>query len=238
MTTAQSVVDTLRAQGNPKTQALYARHGMAADRICGVSTAAMKTIAKSIRGQQDVALALYATGIMEAMYIAGMVASGAKMTPQQLQTWADGAAGMQMIAEYTVPWVTVEHPDARRLASKWIASKHEHVAAAGWCTWSGIVATQPDAALDLAEIEELLTSIPAAINTAKNRVRYTMNGFVISVGGYVPPLLPLAKKIAAQLGAVEVDLGDTACKIPLAGEYIAKMEATGRIGRKKKTIRC
>ena len=145
---------------------------------------------------------------------------------------------MPMIAEYTVPWVTVENPAARTLAHQWIASKQEQVACAGWCTWSGFVATQADAALDLAEIEELLASIPGDIQSAKNRVRYTMNGFVISVGGYVRPLLPKAKKIAKQLGAVSVDVGDTACKIPLATEYIAKMEDAGRVGKKKKTIRC
>jgi 3-methyladenine DNA glycosylase AlkD len=238
MPTAQSIVDTLRAKGNANTRAIYSRHGMAADRVLGVSTAEMKTVAKSIKGQQELALALYATGLMDAMYSAGMVANGAKMTPKQLQTWADEAAGMQMIAEYTVPWVTVDHPDARKLASKWIAAKQENVAASGWCTWSGIVSLQPDSALDLAEIEKLLLSIPGSIGSAKNRVRYTMNGFVIAVGGYVRPLLPAAKKIAKQLGAVAVDVGDTACKIPLAMEYIAKMEAAGRIGKKKKTIRC
>jgi 3-methyladenine DNA glycosylase AlkD len=238
MPTLQSVLDSLKTKGSEKTRATYVRHGMAGDRILGVSVADMKTIEKTIRGQQALACDLYATGLMEAMYLAGMVADGAQMTPQQLQKWADGAAGMPMIAEYTVPWVTVENPAARTLAHQWIASKQEQVACAGWCTWSGFVATQADAALDLAEIEELLASIPGDIQSAKNRVRYTMNGFVISVGGYVRPLLPKAKKIAKQLGAVSVDVGDTACKIPLATEYIAKMEDAGRVGKKKKTIRC
>ena len=121
---------------------------------------------------------------------------------------------------------------------KWIASKHENVASAGWSTYSGLVATEPDAALDLTEIEKLLASIPAAIGQAKNRARYTMNGFVIAVGAYVQPLLRQAKKTAQQIGAVEVQMGETACKVPLATEYIAKIEAAARIGKKKKTIRC
>jgi 3-methyladenine DNA glycosylase AlkD len=238
MATAQSILRNLAAKGSEKTRNTYERHGIPRDRACGVSVADLKTIAKTIRGQQDLALALYATGMMEAMYLAGMVANGSKMTPQQLQSWAEGAAGMPMIAEYTVPWVAVEHPAARVHAAKWIASKQEQIAAAGWCTWSGLAATQPDDALDMAEIEALLLSIPGRIGSAKNRVRYTMNNFVIAAGTYVKPLLPQAKKVAKQLGAVEVDVGDTACKIPLAGESIAKAEETGRIGKKKKTIRC
>ena len=63
---------------------------------------------------------LYRTGIMDAMYLAGMVADGAKMTREQLNEWAEGAEGLQMIAEYTVPWVTVENANARALAMKWI----------------------------------------------------------------------------------------------------------------------
>ena len=65
-----------------------------------------------------------------------------------------------------------------------------------------------------------------------------MNSFVIAVGTYVEPLLAKAKKTAATIGTVAVDVGDTACKIPVATEYIEKIEAMGRLGVKKKTMRC
>ena len=145
---------------------------------------------------------------------------------------------MQMISEYTVPWVTVENVDGRELALKWMKSKKEHVAASGWCTYSGILATKADAELDLKEIENLLGTVAKEINRAQGRARYTMNGFVIAVGAYVKPLLKQAKATAQQIGEVSVDLGDTACEVPLATAYIAKIEGAGRVGRKKKTIRC
>jgi 3-methyladenine DNA glycosylase AlkD len=238
MPTVDSIAAALAAKGSEKTRALYARHGIPPARAWGVSVADIKLVAKTIQGQQSLALALYDTGMMESMYLAGIVARGAPMSPQELQKWADGASGVPMIAEYTVPWVAVEHPSGAALAAQWIRSKDEQVASAGWCTFSGLVATQPDSALDLAEIEALLTSIPARVGSAKNRVRYAMNNFVIAVGTYVRPLLPAAKKLAKQLGAVPVDVGDTACSIPLATAAIAKAEAAGRIGKKKKTIRC
>ncbi len=122
----------------------------------GVSVADLKVIAKTIKGQQALACELYETGNMDAMYLAGMIADGSQMTKQQLNAWAEGAANLRMIAEYTVPWVTVENPHARELAKQWTKSKKEHVASSGWCTYSGLLATTPDAALDLAEIESLL----------------------------------------------------------------------------------
>jgi hypothetical protein len=65
-----------------------------------------------------------------------------------------------------------------------------------------------------------------------------MNVFVISVGGYVKALLKEAKAAAAKIGDVSVDVGDTACEVPLAAAYIAKMEKAGRVGKKRKTLRC
>jgi hypothetical protein len=172
------------------------------------------------------------------MYLAGMVADGSQMRKKQLDGWAEGAANLPMISEYTVPWVTVENPDARDLAIQWIKSKKEHVASSGWCTYAGLVATRADEALDVAEIENLLGTVVKGIRSAENRVRYTMNGFVIAVGTYVKPLLKQAKASAREIGAVSVDMGDTACNVPLATAYIEKIEAAGRVGQKRKTIRC
>lgn len=238
MPTAKTVLAELKKKGKENYRAIYSRHGMNPERIYGVSTADMKSIAKSIRGNQALACELYNTGVMEAMYIAGLVADGAKLSAKDLHAWAASAADLQMIAECTVPWVTVENPAARELALKWMDSKEERVAAAGWCTYSGLLATQDDAKLILTEIEKLLERVAKEVHTAKNRVRYTMNNFVIAVGSYVKPLNKRAKEIAAQIGDVSVDVGETACQVPVAAAYIAKVEKAGGLGKKRKTLRC
>jgi DNA alkylation repair enzyme len=234
--TLDSVMAELKAKGTEKTRKIYARHGMATERMFGVSMADLKVVAKKIKGQQALALELYETGFLDAMYLAGMVADGSQLTVQQLNKWAESAANLQMIAEYTVPWVTVENSQGRDLALRWIKAKK--LAPSGWCTYSGIMATTPDDALDLTEIEKLLGTVTKHIKNGENRTRYTMNGFVIAVGTYVKPLSKLAKASARQIGTVSVDMGDTACNIPLASAYIEKVEAAGRTGKKRKTIRC
>lgn len=238
MASVTSIMAELKKKGSERTRKTYARHGMPADRTFGVSIADLKVIAKMIKGQQALACELYETGNVDAMYLAGLVADGSQMTKKQLNAWAEGAAGLTMISEYTVPWVAVENPDARDLAIQWIKSKKEHVVSSGWCTYAGLVATKADEALDLAEIEDLLKTVVKEIGSAQNRVRYTMNGFVIAVGTYVKPLLKQAKASARQMGAVSVDMGDTACNVPLATAHIEKIEAAGRVGQKRKTIRC
>ncbi|MEK6325799.1 MAG: DNA alkylation repair protein [Acidobacteriota bacterium] len=238
MATVKSIVAQLKSKGKETTRRTYSRHGVPADRMFGVSIADLKVIAKGIKGEQQLALDLFETGNLDAMYLAGMVANGMQMTKSQLQAWAKRAGRLTMVSEYSVPWVAVENPHARDLAMKWINSKDEHIASCGWSTYAGIVATTVDESLDLAEIKELLNTAVREISGAQNRVRYTMNAFVIAVGVYVRPLLAQAKAVAKQIGEVSVDMGDTACKVPLATAYIEKCETGGRVGIKRKTIRC
>lgn len=71
-----------------------------------------------------------------------------------------------------------------------------------------------------------------------NRVRYAMNNYVISVGAYVQDLNAKAKLVAAKIGKVNVDVGETVCKVLEALAYIEKTKKMGRLGKKKKQARC
>ena len=236
MMTVDAVMSELEKKGSEKTRKIYARHGMATDKMFGVSVADLKAIAKKIKGQQALAGELFATGNVDAMYLAGMIADGSQMSRKQLNEWAESASPLRMIAEYTVPWVAVENGDARQLAMQWMKSKK--AAASGWCTYSGILATKPDEQLDLEEIKKLLSTVAARIHDAQDRERSAMNAFVIAVGAYVRPLLKTAKATAREIGEVSVDAGETSCKVPLAIAYIEKIENAGRVGKKRKTMRC
>lgn len=238
MTTAATIMSELKKKGKEQTRKIYARHGMNPERIYGVSVADLKVIAKTIKGQQELACELYETGNMDAMYLAGMVADGSRLSKAQLNKWVKSATDLQMISEYTVPWLAVEHAMGRELALEWMDSKHPQIAACGWCTYSGLLSTKPDENLDLKEIEDLLSRVKKQIGVAPNRVKMTMNSFVIAVGTYVRPLLKEAKTVARELGEVEVDVGDTACKVPLASANIEKNEKAGKVGKKRKTLRC
>ena len=65
-----------------------------------------------------------------------------------------------------------------------------------------------------------------------------MNGFVIAVGAYVKSLTDPAIKTAEKIGPVNVDMGNTACKVPFAPDYIKKIQTRGTIGKKRKSARC
>jgi 3-methyladenine DNA glycosylase AlkD len=236
MNTVDEVMDELKKFGDENTLKMYARYKIPGERF-GVKVSDMKTIVKQIKGKQALALELYETGNYDAMYLAGLVADGALMTKKQIESWAKNAT-CGLLSQYTVAWVAAESSHARSLALKWMKSKQEKIACSGWNTYTGMCATRPDDELDLDEIKDLLNQVVDTIDAAQGEVRYTMNGFVIAVGSYVKPLLKAAKSAAKKIGVVEVDMGDTACKVPNAVEYIAKIETKGRVGKKRKATKC
>lgn len=232
----ESVMQELAALGSESTKKVFKNHG-APEPFFGVKVGDMKTIVKRIKKDHALSLALYNTGNSDAQYLAGLIADEQKITKADLQHWAKNAS-WYMQSEYTVAWVASESAFGWELALEWIESPEERIATAGWATLSSLVSIKPDAELDLPALDALLDRVARDIVGAQNRVRYTMNGFVIAVGGAVAPLSARAMETAQKIGKVSVDVGGTACKVPFAPEYIGKIVEMGRVGHKRKMARC
>lgn len=234
--TLGQVMTELEARGSEQVRAIFRRHG-GVEPMFGVLIAESKKILKKAGPDHALALELWETGNYDAMYLAGLMADPQAITARQLDHWADTATSPGL-AEYAVAWVAAESPHGAGRARKWIESKRELIADAGWATWGGVVTLVPDAELDLDEIGALLDRVEETLHDERNYVRYTMNGFVIAVGSCVAPFHERALAVAKSLGKVHVEMGNTACKVPAAGEYIAKVVARYGVGRKRKTLRC
>jgi 3-methyladenine DNA glycosylase AlkD len=234
--TAQEIVEELRTLGSDAIKKVLVKHG-AREPFFGVKVEHLKKIQKRIKRDHQLALDLYATGISDAMYLAGLIADDSKMTKKDLQRWVE-QAHWSMVSECTVPWVASGSEHGHELALKWIESSQESIASSGWATLSCLVAITDDAKLDLSELKQLLQRVQKTIHQQPNRVRYVVNGFVIAVGCYVKPLLDLALQTAQKIGKVSVDMGGTACQVPYATDYIQKVQARGAIGKKRKTAKC
>jgi 3-methyladenine DNA glycosylase AlkD len=235
-TNVASVMKQLEKLGTEQTRKTFRNHGAQGD-LFGVKVGDLKKLLKQLRGEQALAMELWETNNSDAMYLASFIADGQQMTSSQLNQWAK-TAWWSMLSDFAVPYVAAEHAKATQFAIKWMKSKQESVAACGWATYSLAVAVRSDDTLDLEEIKGLLKFVELNIHSAPNQIRSGMNNFVISIGCYVKPLLAAAKATANKIGKVDVDVGKTSCKIPLASSYIAKVESMGRIGRKRSSTRC
>lgn len=233
---AAEILDQLEAMGSEQTRKTFKNHG-APDNMFGVKVGDMKTIVKKVKKNHELSLELFKTGNSDAQYLAGLIADEKRITPQDLQAWAESAT-WYMISEYAVAWVASESPHGWEMGLQWIESDSERVATSGWATLSSWLSIRPDETIDLVKTNELLDRIAQTIHQSPNRVRYVMNGFVIATGAFVKPLSEKAKEIAVKVGKVEVNVGNTSCKVPFAPEYIQKIEDMGRVGVKRKMARC
>ena len=232
----QEIMAELQSYSNEGIKKILLKHGVK-EPFFGVKIEHLKPIQKRIKTDYQLAKDLYATGNADAMYLAGLIADDKAMTKTDLQTWVEQAVS-ENISGYTVPWVTAGNPLGFELAARWIDSTDENIAYAGWSTLNNWVALKEDSELDIPALRALLARVIKTIHTEKNKVKKAMNGFIIALGCYVMALSGEAIGAADKIGLVTVDMGDTACKLPAANDYIMKVKNKGTLGKKKKTVKC
>ncbi|XZE33908.1 DNA alkylation repair protein [Pirellulaceae bacterium SH501] len=232
---AAEILAELKSLGNEGTARVLTNHG--AHHPClGVKIGDMKPIQKRLKKNYALSLALYDSGIYDAMYLAGLIAEPEKMTKQDLINWVGQAS--KPIASYVVGPTAAGSPVGWTLSLKWIQSKKEMENIAGWATLSAMASICPDDKLDLMEYQRLLADVEKRILSATDAVRYQMNSFVISVGSYILSLTDSAMETGSRIGPLTVNMGNTDCSVPFAPEYIQKVKARGSIGKKRKTAMC
>lgn len=230
------IIEKLKEMGSIPIRTIFIKHGAPENSVYGVKVSDLKTLLKSLKGQQEIAMELYASGISDAMYLAALVADGNKMSVEQLHSWAEQAS-WNMISEYSVPWVASENKHALELGLTWIEDLREHVASSGWCTLSCYLSIFPDELIDRKIISNLIERVEKSIHQSPNRVKYTMNGFLIATGVYVRDLNALIEQTTTQIGTIYVEMEGTSCKAPDALTSIKKTVSRGPM-KKKKTAKC
>jgi len=234
--TADEILAEIKPLGSDSYKRVMFNHGVK-EPLYGVKIGDMQKIVKRIKKDYQLALDLYDTGVYDAMYLAGLIADDMRMTEENLQHWVDKAY-CRGLSEATVAWVTAGSPHGWKMGLTWIDAERQLTAVAGWATLGSYVAIKPDVQLDLATLQQLLQRVAQTIHQSPDLVRYQMNSFVIAVGSYVQPLTNLAIQTAEQIGPVMADLGNNACQVPFAPDYIRKVESRGAIGKKRKTAKC
>lgn len=226
----------LEAYGDDSTKNTFLRHG-AKEPLFGVKVQDLKKIVKLTKKNHELSLDLYKTGNSDAMYLAGLIADEKRISKADLQKWVK-KANWSYISEFTVPWVAADSGYAFELGKEWVEDDAEMIAAAGWSALANHLLVTPNKYIDKNFYGSLLDRVEQTIHQAKNRVRYTMNGFVITLGTQLPEFTDKAIAVGKRIGKVEVNVGATACKVPYSPEYIEKVTTRGNIAKKKKTARC
>ena len=232
----EEVMEQLEALGTERTKKTYMRNG-AKEPLFGVATGAMKPMAKLIKKNQLLAEQLYATNNYDAMYFAGVIAEPNTMTEKDYERWIQ-AAYFYMLSDYVVAVTLAEAKIGESLATKWISSDQELKQSAGWSCYCWMLGNRKDKTFQIEDIQKKLTLVEASIHTSLPRTQIAMKNFVETVGISFKPLHSKALETARAMGEVKVEKDDQKVSILNSYENIEKQIEKGRIGFKRKYVRC
>lgn len=232
----ETVMQELEALGKERTKKIYIRNG-AHEPLFGVATGAMKPLAKQIKKNQPLAEQLYATGNYDAMYFAGVIADPQIMTKADFDRWIDGAY-FYMLSDYVVAVTLAEADIAQAVADQWIASGEEYRMSAGWSCYCWLLGNRKDTEFDTNKIASMLEQVKNTIHQSPDRTKSSMNNFVYTVGISYLPLHDKAVEIAKAVGPVEMNRGEKKSSTLNAYNNIQKEVDKGRLGFKRKYVRC
>ncbi|MFP7298291.1 DNA alkylation repair protein [Neobacillus niacini] len=232
----ETVMQELEALSNERLKKMYIGNG-AKEPLFGVATGKMKPIAKKIKINQPLAEQLYATGNYDAMYFAGVIADPIAMTEADYDRWIDGAY-FYMLSDYVVAVTLAEADIAQAVADKWIASGEELRMSAGWSCYCWLLGNQPDREFSESKLASMLDQVEKTIHNSPDRTKSAMNNFVYTVAISYLPLHEKAIETAKAIGPVEMNRGKKKPSILRASENIQKELDRGKLGFKRKYVRC
>ncbi|MGM0835145.1 MAG: DNA alkylation repair protein [Bacillota bacterium] len=232
----ETVMQELKALGKERSKKMYISNG-AKEPLFGVATGAMKPIAKKIKINQGLAEELYATGNYDAMYFAGIIADPKAMTESDYDRWMDGAY-FYMLSDYVVAVTLAESDIAQEVADKWIASGEELRMSAGWSCYCWLLGNRKDNEFSESKISGMLDLVKNTIHDSPERTKSAMNNFLYTVGISFKPLNEKAIETATAVGIVEVKREKKKSSLLNAYESIQKEMDRGKLGFKRKYVRC
>ncbi|WP_145410213.1 DNA alkylation repair protein [Paenibacillus xylanexedens] len=232
----EEVMQELEALGKERTKKIYMSNG-AHEPLFGVATGAMKPMSRKIKKDQALADQLYATGNYDAMYFAGVIADPKAMTAADFERWME-TAYFYMISDYIVAVTLAETDIAQEVADAWIASGDELKMSAGWSCYCWLLGSRKDNEFSSDKLEAMLEQVKGTIHDSPERTKYSMNNFIYTVATSYQPLHDQAVETAKLVGPVEVNKDKPKSKLIQASENIQKAVDQGRIGFKRKYVRC
>jgi len=232
----ETVMQELEALGKERTKKIYISNG-AHEPLFGVATGAMKPIAKKIKINQWLAEELYARSNYDAMYFAGIIADPKAMTESDFNRWMDGAY-FYMLSDYVVAVTLSESDIAQDVADQWIASGDELRMSAGWSCYCWLLGNRKDNEFSESKISSMLDSVKNDIHDSPERTKSAMNNFLYTVGVSYLPLHEKAVETAKEVGIVEVKRDKKKPSLLNAYASIQKETDRGKLGFKRKYVRC
>ena len=216
-TTVKDILAQLEALGTEKVRAQNSKSG-AGDNQFGVQLGDIRKLAAKMKADNQLALALWGTGNVEAQFLAALLVDPKKLDLESVGRMVRSVTFVR-VADWVNSYVVAKHPENEALREGWMASIDRWQARAGWELTARRVAKNPDG-LDL---PVLLDRIESEMAGAEPEVQWTMNNTLAAIGIHVPGLRKRAMTIGEKLGIFRDYPVSKGCTSPFAPIWISEM---------------
>ena len=213
----KSVLDELEALGNAKVRARNRRNG-AGDNQFGVQLGDIRKLAKKLKSDHELALALWETENVDARLLAALLMKPKLLSRNEIDRMVR-SVGFVQVADWLNQYVVKSHPDKESLREEWMAADDPWAARAGWSLTSERIAKNPEG-LDLSG---LLDRIEAEMAEAAPEAQWTMNFCLAGIGIHFPEYRERAVAIGEALGVYRDYPVSKGCTSPFAPIWIDEM---------------
>lgn len=221
-TTLEDALRQLESLGNAGVRAQNAKSSVfgdgAGDNQFGVALGDIRTVAKKIKMNHALALALWETGNVDAQFLATLLIEPKKLSAREMDRLVRSIAYVR-VADWLLSYVVANFPDKETLREGWMDDDDRWAARAGWQLTASRVAKSPDGL----DASALLDRIESEMADAKPEVQWTMNSTLAEIGIHFPKLRKRALAIGEKLGIYRDYPVSKGCTSPFAPIWIKFM---------------
>jgi 3-methyladenine DNA glycosylase AlkD len=200
MPTVNETLSKIKAHAHPENLEGMARFGIQGTGRLGLSVPEMRQIAKELGRDHDLALALWKTGIPDAMIIASMVDEPKLLTESQMDEWVNDFIAWD-VCDQVCGNLFDKSPLAWRKAKQWANREEEFVKRAAFALIASL-AWHDKSAPDEKFIA-LLPAVKAGATDERNFVRKAVNWALRQIGKRNLVLNAIAIETAREIGRLD-----------------------------------
>ncbi len=215
--TVEETFIQLEALGSEKMRGHNARNG-AGENQFGVRRGDLRKLAKTIRVDHELAMALWETENIDARLLAVLLVKPKSLSANEMDRMVRSVTFVH-VADWLSAYVVKQHPDKESLRQAWMATDDPWAARAGWSLTAERVVKSPQG-LDLSA---LLDRIASEMGTAPPAVQWTMNTTLVEIGIHCPAHRDRAIAIGETLGVYRDYPVSRGCTSPFAPIWINEM---------------
>lgn len=200
MTTLDEALAMLHAHAHPEQLAGMAKYGLTGSKRLGTSVPEMRQIARELKRDHSLALALWDTGVPEAMMVASMIDDPQELTEAQMDDWVQDFMAWD-VCDQVCSNLFDRSPLAWKKVSEWAGRDEEFVKRAAFALIAYLAwhdKTSPDD-----KFIALLPLIQQAATDERNFVKKAVNWALRGVGKRNRVLNAAAIEMAQQIAQMD-----------------------------------